>query len=615
MDSTLPKTAMAENRMTTSHILILPEHLANQIAAGEVVQRPESVVKELVENAIDAGAHSISVVVRDAGKQLIHIIDDGSGMSRDDLELSIVRHATSKIRSIDDLHAIGTLGFRGEALASISAVADVEIRTRRDDDEHGWTLHVQPGRQPTIEPSGGERGTQIIVRNLFYTVPARRKFLKSDLTEFRYVSETMQKLALSRPDVRFTFYDGNALVFDVQEQDVATRISETLGVDARRQLVPVSAEEGGIKLTGYVGLPAAARQSRSGQFFFLNQRSITSRPLAHAVVSAYEHLLDVGQHPVFVLYLDVDPHRVDVNVHPQKHEVKFDDDRTVYLLVQQAVAAALRSANVIPSFIGDLPLAERPLQSLPDGVTGTSMIVNRFTGEILPPTSVPSRSSWPSSSVPTGRREPAFSSQSAAGYSALFGSQDDRRDNGNPVFQLGGQYLVTSSTDGVVIVDQRAAHERVLYERLIGRTGDSGRAGQALLFSVTMKLAPSRLSVLREYLEDFASLGFRMDIGADGTVNVHAVPTEVKAGSEEIVLEELLQGLEDTGRLPTEQRRDALAVIFSARQSVRRGDRLSPDECRSLVSELFAAPVPHVTPRGEPTYIVVGIDEIVQRFR
>jgi len=594
-------------------IRILSEHLANQIAAGEVVQRPESAIKELVENSIDSGATHVTVVVKGAGKQLMHVIDNGSGMSREDLALSIVRHATSKLASEEELHSIATLGFRGEALASIAAVADVEIRTRRQSEAAGWSLTSRPGEEPVVKAEGCDVGTQVLVRNLFYNVPARRKFLKSDLSEFRAISDTMQRLALSRPHIRFTFYDGNVLIFDVAENDLKRRIADVLAIDVTRSLISVQAEENGITVQGYIGLPSVARQSRSGQFLFLNKRSITSRYLAHAVATAYEHLLESGRQPVFVLTIDVDPHRVDVNVHPQKHEVKFDDERLVYLLVQQAVSRALQQANVVPAFLSDIGLAPSPLQSLPQQ-GGGPLIVNRLTGEVMP--SSQQGGGW--------QRDvdarPSFSAPSrpiAEGYASLFQPTDREAAEQRLVqaLQVDQRFVITYSNEGVVIVDQHAAHERVIYERMLRRSTDEAQAGQALLFSVRTQLSPSHAVLLREYLPEFVTLGFRVDVQGNNAVDVMAVPSDVRPGNEERTLMDMLNAIEEVGAIPLNIRRERIVALFAARQAIRKGDRLQSDELHALIRDLFACTVPHVSPSGQPTYIIISYDELVQRFR
>lgn len=595
-------------------IAILPDVLANQIAAGEVVQRPESVVKELVENAIDAGASHITVVVRNAGKQLIHVIDNGSGMSRADLELSIVRHATSKIVTAADLHAIRTLGFRGEALASIAAVADVEIRTRRPEDATGWTLISRSGSDVAIAPSALDPGTQILVRNLFYTVPARRKFLKTDLTEFRHISETMQRLALSRPDVRCTFYDGSSLVFDVRPGTLAERIAGVLAIDARSTLMEVHGEEGGVRISGMVGRPSIARQSRSGQYFFLNGRPIVSRQLAHAVVTAFEHVLEPGHHPVFVLEITVDPERVDVNVHPQKHEVKFDDERLVYLVVQQAIMKALQDGLVVPRDVGMAPLAAMPLQSLPGGAPSQSMVVNRFTGEILSEQR-PSTAGWQSGSAAWNSSGSRFTGPARQNYAQLFTEQPPSEETlALPVLQADSRYIITSRHDGLLVVDQQAAHERVLYERLLRKEGADAAVSQALLFAATAQLSGAHRALLREYLDEFSALGFRLEINDDGTVRVLAVPGDIHPGMEESVLADLLHEMEGVGRLPAERKREHLAAVYATRQAVRRGTTLGADEQQALIRDLFSCAVPHVSPVGRPTYVIISFDELHHRF-
>lgn len=594
--------------MTETTIHLLSQHLANQIAAGEVVQRPESVVKELVENSIDAGATSITVIVREAGKQLIHVIDNGKGMSKADLELSVLRHATSKISSEADLHNIRTMGFRGEAMASISAISDLEIRSRRNDEPLGHTLQIQPGQTLETKTSSIDPGTQVLVRSLFFNVPARRKFLKSDLTEFRHVSETMQKLALSRPDIRFVFYDGQALVFDLAPGDLRKRVADVLAVDPSRALVRVEKSDNGLTVNGFVGLPRIARQSRSGQFLFLNTRPIVSRSVAHAVTSAYEHLLDSGQHPVFVLHLEIDPQRVDVNVHPQKHEVKFEDERAVYLLAQHAVSEALAGANVIPSFLGDVPLATRPLQSLPNQTSGNTLVINRLTGEVV---------SAPGSGYDGGRPsyysnpQPVTAAQRQS-MEQLFARTEESDVQG--VLQAGGHFLLTTSAEGVVVVDQRAAHERVIYERLL-RRGDQDAVGQSLLFAVSIRLSPSRSALLREYAPEFSELGFHLVVEADGVVQIHAVPADVRPGNEDGVLDEILQSLEEGGVINKERRKEGIASIYASRQAIRRGDKLTAAESSSLLSDLFSCKVSHVTPHGEPTYFVITYDELAQRMR
>ncbi|MBL7999608.1 MAG: DNA mismatch repair endonuclease MutL, partial [Candidatus Kapabacteria bacterium] len=374
-------------------IHILPEHIANQIAAGEVVQRPESVVKEIVENAIDAGATHVTVIVRNAGKTLIHILDNGRGMSREDLSLALKRHATSKIRTADDLHAILTLGFRGEALASIASVANVEIRTREAHTEHGWKLSSEPLREEHIEPVQQEHGTQIFIRNLFYNIPARKKFLRSDITEFRHISDTMMRFALSYPQLRFTFHDGDSLIFDLQPSSLHGRIESLFGRDVAMAAMPVEFEKGEVRISGYVCKPLVARTTKATQYFFLNSRYFTNKSLSHAVYQGYEHLIDKTQHPLYVLNISVNPQNVDVNIHPQKTEIKFDDERMMYTCVQESVMQTLRSNNLVPDVRFGLHSAQSPFEKVEYGFSPAAgndmLLVNKLTGEIIEQRSQP----------------------------------------------------------------------------------------------------------------------------------------------------------------------------------------------------------------------------------
>lgn len=382
--------------MSKKSIQILPEFIANQIAAGEVVQRPESVVKELVENSFDAGADTIMVIVKDAGKSLIHIIDNGHGMSREDLALSIRRHATSKVFTSEDLEAIRTFGFRGEALASIASVANIEIRTLPQGEEHGWRLTAEPMKDPIIEPFAIDIGTQIFVRNLFYNLPARKKFLKTNLTEFRYISETMLRFALSKPDIRFVFYDDNTLIFDAQPGPLKKRIQDVIGESTAKAIIPLNHEENGIKLHGYIGLPSIAKQTRSNQYLFLNSRSIQSKSINFAVFSAYEHLLEKSKNPFYLINIELDPHEYDVNVHPQKHEVKFEDERLIHNLVNRAVVRALAENSVIPDASLDTIEAITPFKRIVvenEELERETLLVNKVTGEIIDKQGMPSTSS------------------------------------------------------------------------------------------------------------------------------------------------------------------------------------------------------------------------------
>ncbi|MBI3259790.1 MAG: DNA mismatch repair endonuclease MutL [Ignavibacteriae bacterium] len=630
-----------------NRIHILPEYIANQIAAGEVVQRPESVVKELVENSMDAGAEQISVVVRGSGKQLIHINDNGSGMSRDDLALSTKRHATSKIQTVQDLERIMTLGFRGEALASIGAVAHLEIRTRRQEDEIGWKLTAEPLKDDAIEPFKSEKGTQIFVRNLFFNVPARKKFLRSDLTEFRHISETMLKFSLARPDIRFTFYDADSLIFDVKPSTLEQRIVALMGERSASQLIPVEFTALLAKVSGFVGQPSMAKQSRSGQYFFLNGRAITNRALTHAVFFPFEHLLDKNSHPFFVLNIEIDAEKVDVNVHPQKHEVKFDDERMVYNTIQQAVAEALQRSNLVREAHFREQVAEAPFEKVqlsPSSTPNDILLVNRLTGEIInssmqerQPAKV-SENNPQSSSQSTSKtshlsleyktsQKQTFGIAQQTAFDALFGTSTSIAQNHEPekeqlfespqvqmtVWQLHNKYVFVQTDKGVMVIDQHNAHERILYERALKAMNEQFANGQKLLFPVKVLLNSSEKALFDELSADLERLGFDITIN-DGIAEVRGVPLDVHAGEEEQALKEILSQYEEFQQIRHSDSRDNLAASFGCKAAIKTGQRLSESEMRKLVEDLFATSTPYVCPHGRPVVIDFPLGEFDRRF-
>lgn len=657
--------------LTDTEIQILPDFIANQIAAGEVVQRPESVVKELVENSLDAGATEIVVIVRGAGKQLLHIMDNGKGMSKADLALAPKRHATSKIKTTEDLAHIMTLGFRGEALASICSVAQVEIRTRRRTDDHGWKLSAEPLQEPTIEPCAMEAGTQVFVRNLFYNVPARRKFLRSDLTEFRHVADTMTRFALSRPDVRFVFYDDDSLVHDLAPAPPHQRITDALGKRFSDTLMRVDFSEqlangSDIHVTGYIGQPQFAKRTKAEQFFYMNGRVISSRQLSHAVMSAYEHLIDQSSYPPFVLFLAVDPERVDVNIHPQKHEVKFDDDRTMYTAIRRAVSETLARHNLTPSaqfretqgfpeFGGNLERMTLVPQS--PALMGESVIVNRDTGEILSPTPN-TREPEPRYAPPSERR---MTQGEMSAYEQIFGrersSQTERYASERPAserftpenrqgnafqasafqndafangaapstephqhsaptkffWQLHKKYVVMPTTSGMAIIDQHAAHERILYERALRAMNEGFKYGQELLFPVQVQMTSGDAALTKELQENLQKMGFDLAFMEQG-VEIRGVPADVRTGREEDALRELLEQYREYNDLRHTSVRDNLAASFGCRSAIRAGDALTFQEMRQLVDDLYAAQMPYTCPHGRPTIIEVPLAEFDKRF-
>lgn len=650
----------------------LPESIANKIAAGEVVQRPASVVKELVENAVDAGATEITVTVKNAGKSLIFIGDNGSGMTEEDARIAFERHATSKIAVQEDLDRILTLGFRGEALAAIASVAQVELKTRREEDELGSMVRVENGEVIEVAKTACEKGTAISVKNLFFSVPARRKFLKSNATEFKHIAEVMQSFALSYPGVAFAFSDDSSLVFHVQAGTLEERIRAIYNDEMMNALLPFKAEGEGIRVTGFIGRPNFARKSRADQYLFMNGRTITSKLLSHAVFTGYEHLLDKQGYPPYVLFLELDPERVDVNVHPAKSEVKFDDEQTIYALLQDATRRTLSEHNLTPGMVlpeketgeeviaalryalPNFDRAERfPQESAPaDRRTGSGSMSGAGVGSArrddLPPPSRHDRESRnagngdlfrslfidPYDSAPGAGTDdsvppPTDPVMPSAGRTEdLFEGADDgytipqqiRKINDKDddvrvgIWQIHNKYIISQIRSGIMIVDQHVAHERILYEEALKSMDTAMPMSQQLLFPLEVKLPSAEYALVRELRNNLTALGFEISLEREGKVGVYGVPNDVRPGQEGAILRELLDQYREYQQMGKTDQRDLLAASFACRASIKAGDPLSEKEMLSLIEQLFSTSMPYVCPHGRPIVIRIDLAELDRRF-
>ncbi len=625
-----------------NEIKLLPEFLANQIAAGEVVQRPESVVKELVENAVDAGATHIAVVVKNSGKQLIHIVDNGNGMSKDDLKMSIKRHATSKISTQEDLERIMSYGFRGEALASISAVAQLEIRTKLDGEKLGWKLISEPNKEDTITPENTEKGTQIFVKNLFYNVPARRKFLRANITEFRYISDTMMKFALSHPHLRFTFYDGDNLIFDVHPSPLEERISHLMGNTVSGSLIKVHFENDFIKILGYVGQPHLARNSSSGQHLFLNTRAIQSKALSHAIYSSFEHLLEKNHKPLFIINMEIDPEQIDINVHPQKHEVKFEDERLIYNTLRKAVTMGLQEYDLTPEIELIRHQVNNPFEQSKDEQSGENFLINKITGEVIENTPVRSfeqrqanfTERYNPKNYPNGNNnlfanvqppnkerteeESAFDAlfntgkrKEAAPLSPTIG--DELSNNTNKYWQLHNKYILMHTEQGMLIIDQHNAHERVLFEKAIKMMNKEFRSSQTLLFPVSINLSPSQKALIEEIKPELYDIGFDLEIENNRAI-IKAIPTDISNGSEENALMEIISEYEENQKIKHTEKRENIAASFSCKSAIKTGKKLSFEEMKALATDIFKCDMPYVCPHGRPVILDFTLKELDRKF-
>jgi DNA mismatch repair protein MutL len=601
-------------------IQILPDFIANQIAAGEVVQRPESIVKELVENSIDAGADQIAVFIKDAGKQLIHVVDNGCGISKEDLPLALKRHATSKIYSQDDLEEIKSLGFRGEALASISSVANLEIKSRHKDAKIGYRIFSEPNKEFRIEPTTSDIGTQILVRNLFFNIPARRKFLKSNLTEVRHISETMLRFALAKPNIKLIFYDNDNIIFEYKPSDKATRIKEVFGIDEFDNLLELNHEDDKLKVNGFIGRPSQSRSNRNNQYLFLNGRYIVNKSINHAIFSCYEHLLDKNYHPIFILDLTIDYKSVDVNVHPQKHEVKFEDERLIYNFIKSAISKTLNENNITSSFELTGTYASAPFQANTSFINGN--YINRETGEIVHHKGYNSYSKSSNinnsfSGVSTINNS-IFDTLFSAETDESLGNIDDNyssKAKEDKVWLMHNKYIFFQNENGLMIVDMHNAHERVLYERAINAMNNVFKIAQNLLFPLEISLSPTQKALVNEISKELNELGFTFNYNESlSYITLISVPSDIKAGLEEDTFKEILDSYLDFQELRHTDKRDNLAATFACKAAVKTGQKISKLEMLNLIDSLLQCKIPYVCPHGRPVVLDMSLTDFDKQF-
>jgi DNA mismatch repair protein MutL len=610
-------------------IRLLPDAVANQIAAGEVVQRPASAVKELLENAIDAGAQSIKLVLKDAGRTLLQVIDDGSGMSEIDARLSFERHATSKIQAAEDLFALRTMGFRGEALASIAAVAQVEMKTRRAEDELGIRIVIEGSEIKEQEPCAASVGTSIAVKNLFFNIPARRNFLKSDGVEFRHILEEFERIALAHPDCAFSLTHNNTEVYRLEKAILRQRIVALYGSPYNQRLVPVQEETDILRISGFIGKPEFAKKTRGEQFFFLNTRFIKNSYLHHAIQTAFEQLLPTDSYPSYFLFLDVDPRTIDVNIHPTKTEVKFEDERAMYAIIRSAVKRALGQYNIAPSLDFEQEMSiEIPYRPSDKPIQQPSITVdptfNPFEPKVKSGTAV---SSTPKEKIPANwqdlyqnyfnpQTQTEQQTQQQVIHSDLDESTDERpAKNISDPYQLHQRYILTHIKSGFLIIDQQRAHERILYERYLRVAENHQAPSQQVLFPETVEFSMSDSGLMISLLDAINSLGFDVRPFGQQSFVVHGVP----AGTEEYDAHQMLEGILETHKNSDQDIKlnvqDSMARALARQAAIKSGRSLSIVEMRVLVDELFACLLPYHAPDGKPTVSTFGMDELDRRFK
>ncbi|MGM9693569.1 MAG: DNA mismatch repair endonuclease MutL [Alloprevotella sp.] len=619
-------------------IQLLPDSVANQIAAGEVIQRPASIVKELTENSLDAGATQIQVRVEDAGKSLVQVIDNGKGMSGTDARMAFERHATSKIRQATDLFSLRTMGFRGEALASIAAVAQVELRTRTPQQEVGTSIRIEGSRVVSVEPVATPVGANFAVRNLFFNIPARRKFLKSNQTELGHIMTEFERIVLANPEVSFSLHSDDALLLSLPAANFRRRIVSLFGKRVDAGLVPVETETTLVKVRGFVGTPDSARRKGARQFFFANGRFMRHPYFAKAIQSAYERLIPEGFQPTFFLTLEVDPSRLDVNIHPTKTEIKFEDDNAIFQILLAAVRESLGKFGAVPSIDFDA-------EGKPD-IPNFPQSAEAFSGIEAPKISIdpnfnPFRSFSSSGSASSSSfggassfkpaSSPAFAPPAADSAedefiwsSATNEKSEPSADGSAPAasivvtddqfLQYAGTYILTPLPSGLAMIDQHRAHIRILYELYQNELSGRPAASQRLLFPEMIRVSPSEAVVLDGMLPSMQKIGFDLSPLGGGSYSLLAVPSGTEGLSPVALVEGILSDAVHGEANPGDAVTHVLALSLARKVAVPTGQELSAPEMRTMVEQLFACTTPQFTPDGKPTLIVLGNERIESLF-
>jgi DNA mismatch repair protein MutL len=613
----------------SSIIQLLPDHVANQIAAGEVVQRPASVVKELLENAIDAGATDIKLICKDAGKTLIQVIDNGKGMSMTDARLCFERHATSKIRKAEDLFDLHTKGFRGEALASIAAIAHVELKTRQDQDELGTHIVIEGSKFVAQEPAVLPKGTSFSVKNLFYNIPARRNFLKSDVVELRHIIDDFQRVALAHSNIYFTLYHNGSEVFNLPQSNLRQRIVNVFSGKTNEKLVPINETTEILTIQGFIGKPDFAKKSRGEQFFFVNDRFVKNGYLHHAIMSAYEGLLKDGAQPSYFLYLNVPPHTIDINIHPTKTEVKFDDEHALYAILRSATKHSLGQFNVAPvlDFDRDSNLDTPYSYQNKEADYPTIQVdstFNPFEEEKKPASNSGSgfkythkeqKSSWDSLYV--GLKD-AFEPQemhfeSEAITSSLFGENEVEKAK-TATYQIHKKYIVSPIKSGMLIIDQQRAHQRILYEQFLKNITVQQASSQQLLFPLTLYFSGNELVLLQELKPSLENTGFIFENISTDSVIISGMPVTVSESEVTLVLEQLISDLQDEIPDSSFSQMDSMAKSMAKSLAVKTGTFLTETEQENIVNNLFGCKEQSVSPFNKPTFITLSVEDLDKKF-
>ncbi|MBI2268727.1 MAG: DNA mismatch repair endonuclease MutL [Bacteroidetes bacterium] len=605
-------------------IQLLPDSVANQIAAGEVIQRPASAVKELLENAIDSGAADIKLIVKDSGKTLIQVIDNGCGMSETDARMSFERHATSKIKKADDLFNIRTKGFRGEALASIAAIAHVELKTRRPNDEIGTRIEMEGSEVKSQNPFNSPVGTAFSVKNLFYNVPARRNFLKSDQVEFRHILEEFERVAIPHPEIAFSLHHNNQIVFQLEKGSLKQRIVALFGGNYNERLAPIEQETNILNLIGYIGKPEFAKKTRGEQFFFINRRFIKSAYLNHAVQGAYDELLARDSFPSYFILMEVDPKTIDINIHPTKTEIKFEDEKSIYAILRSSVKLSLGKHNITPTidFNQEMSFANIPLKSDKDFIPEPTIKVD--------PDYNPFKASGKATSS-YKKSESVLNLSNKANWEKLYESIKTETEQqqkpaekapemihieeGSQVFQLHGKYILSPIKSGIMIVDQQGAHERILYEQYVNSIANHKASSQQELFPKTIELSTGDAELVKELSAEIHGVGFDISEFGKNTFVINGIPADVTSADSIQLLEGLLETYKQNLIEVKIDKRENIARSMARNAAVKVGRLLTQGEMQGLIDRLFACAMPYTSPSGKPVVTTMAVADIEKLFK
>jgi DNA mismatch repair protein MutL len=611
-------------------IQLLPDAVANQIAAGEVVQRPASAVKELIENAIDAGADKIQLILKDAGKALIQVIDNGCGMSLTDARMCFERHATSKIRKAEDLFAIRTMGFRGEAMASIAAIAQVELKTRRHEDELGTCIIIEGSEVISQDACSANTGTSISIKNLFYNTPARRNFLKSNPVEMRHIIDEFQRVALANPQVFLTMHHDGQEVYHLPSASLKQRIVHLLGNNYNQRLVPVEEDTTIINLRGFVGKPEFARKTRGEQFFFVNNRFIKDAYLNHAVLTAFQELLPDETFPLYVLFIEIDPSKIDINVHPTKTEIKYQDEKAIYAIIRSAVKRSLGKYNITPTLdfdqensIGHL-ITPKPFDEITQPSIAFNPDFNPFAAEKKAEREIPflRNTNDHYNTIPRNwdtlyeisKKEETLQHEMHTEKSIPVDEQEISKSSEKQFFQVHNRFILSQIKSGFMLINQQAAHERILYERFLQQLQNHSGISQQSLFPQSVTLNSSDFELLKELLPDIRGLGFDIREFGKNTVVVEGIPADITNANEHQLLEQLLEGFKNNLAILKLDKRDNLARSLARNAALKTGAKLSMEEMNQLVDQLFACQMPNLALNGKPVISTFTLNELAERF-